>query len=217
MSKSYWKALHFFSYALILVFGGLIAKNKFDLYASKPASGKSNLASQRPGRYVDKSFVRRAPASVETKISAGYFKESSNLKACVLYMQGASQESHTSYLNQLADAGYRVLVYDEKETSIGGNESRETAQAVWENVGGADCASSKKLAIGWSQSRPAVYHLATEKKLDAVVLASPGVDVKWNVKDSAYPESKIDKKDKFKTLPQQAQDAVEFFNKVVAR
>lgn len=126
----------------------------------------------------------------EQSLRVGQYTEQGSLRGCVLFLEGLGDSilNHEPLYRSLAQGGYRTITFDyfgQGGSSGSMNDTRvEDAKNPYVEIGTQarfvwglhpECASSKKLVIGWSTGGLAAYKLAVEKWADAVVLLAPGI------------------------------------------
>lgn len=161
-------------------------------------------------KFYKENYETQVPLVKSTELRVGVYLESpsTNLKACVLYLEGLGDSivNHEPLFKTLSEAGYRVLAFDYMGQGASAGTMNSTrlqaplspsleigtqARYVWDkysqvkNDRDQDCRHSKKFVIGWSTGGLAAYKLAHEQWADAVVLIAPGIHINFFVGESA--------------------------------
>jgi alpha-beta hydrolase superfamily lysophospholipase len=137
------------------------------------------------------------------KIRAGYLAHEGSFKGNVLYFEGLgdSMLNHDPLFKKISQAGFRVIAFD--YMGQGGSSGRMNktrieyipwiGNRVWNKFAIETEKFPVKTIIGWSTGGLAAYALASEKKVDKVILIAPGIAPRKIVGEGLfhYPPNQI--------------------------
>lgn len=154
----------------------------------------------------------------KVKIRSGvYFEKTTELKACVLYLEGLGDSfmNQTPFFSALSSSGYRVITFNYMGQGGSTGTMNHTrivdkifpslqistlAEFIWNSHihipnrrTQKTCAHSPKLVLGWSTGGLAAYEMAHSRWADAVVLLAPGIYPKKLIGEAVFDPFRISK------------------------